>query len=133
MRLRRVVPVAVAVALATVAAVVAFAAPAATAGGTAVMTPTVWSAKAENIEVRIEGADCGSYDLGMIDRLQLKHYYSDESAFYGYEPALVQPDVSVEGVYEGPVLMQSSATDGIHHIESIARKTTSKSANSKSR
>jgi hypothetical protein len=116
-RLRRVVPAAVAAALATAAAVVAFAAPTATAGGTAVMTPTVWSAKDENLEVRIEGADCGSYDLGMIDRLQLKHYYSGESAFYAYEPALVQPDVSVEGVYEGPVLMQSSATNGIHYID----------------
>lgn len=93
------------------------AAPGASAGGGAVMTPTVWSAKDENLEVRVENADCGSYDLGMIDRLMLKNYYSSESAFYAYEPALVKPRIDIEGLYEGPVLMQSSATDGTHHID----------------
>jgi hypothetical protein len=116
-RLRAAVRPAIVVATLALAATALGAAPGASAGGTAVMSPTVWSAQDENLEVRVEGADCGSYDLGMIDRLQLKHYYSSESAFYAYEPALVQPDVSVEGVYEGPVLMQSSATNGIHYID----------------
>jgi hypothetical protein len=116
-RLSRAATAAVAVVATALAVVAVGGASGASAGGTAVMSPTVWSAKAENLEVRIEDADCGSYDLGMIDRLQLKHYYSSEAAFYAYEPALVKPDVSVEGVYEGPVLMQSSATNGIHYID----------------
>ena len=117
MRLRRALCLAGSVAALALVAAAFGAAPGASAGGTAVMTPTVWSAKDENLEVRVEDADCGSYDLGIIDRLQLKNYYSSESAFYAYEPALVKPDVEVEGIYEGPVLMQSSATNGIHHID----------------
>jgi len=95
-------------------------APGAGASGYAHMYPTVWKAGTENLQVRIEGGDCGSYDLGMVDRLQLKDWYSSESAFYGYEPALVEPHVEDEGdekLWEGPVQVQSSAVDGKHEID----------------
>jgi hypothetical protein len=88
----------------------------------ATLTPNVWSAapttsNGNEIMVKVEGAACKGYDLSMVDRLQLKDQYSSAAAFYDYEPALLDPDPeSVEGLYEGPVLVQGDATNGLHHI-----------------
>jgi hypothetical protein len=92
---------------------------AAASASAATLTPTVWRAGAagDELVVKVEGAACKGYDLSMVDRLQLKDQYSESAAFYDYEPALLDPDPeSVEGLYEGPLVVQSSAENGLHHI-----------------
>jgi hypothetical protein len=85
----------------------------------ATLSPTVWKAGSDGDElvVKVEGAACKGYDLSMVDRLQLKNQYSSAAAFYDYEPALLDPDPeSVEGLYEGPLVVQTGAENGLHHI-----------------
>lgn len=100
---------------------------AATAAGAAAatLTPTVWKAGYDNSPtVKVEGANCNGYDLSMIDRLQLKDEYSTTAAFFAYEPTLLQPpDKEVPGLYEGPVLVQSGATNGVHKIDVYCNET----------
>jgi len=96
------------------------------AGATAAtMTPTTWKAGYDDeFIVKIEGANCKGYDLSMIDRLQLKDQYSTSAAFYDYEPTLLEPDdKEVPGLYEGNVLVQSGATDGVHKIDVYCNET----------
>lgn len=97
----------------------------ATAASAATMTPTTWKAGYDSgLIVKIEGANCKGYDLSMIDRLQLKDQYSTSAAFYDYEPTLLEPpDKEVPGLYEGPVLVQSGATDGVHKIDVYCNET----------
>ena len=92
--------------------------------GAATMTPTTWKAGYSNLTVKIEGANCKGYDLSMIDRLQLKDRYSTTAAFYDYEPTLLEPpDKEVPGLYEGPALVQSGATNGVHKIDVYCNET----------
>jgi hypothetical protein len=119
-RLRRAAASGVAVVTAAVLGAVALGgAPGAHANGYVTMSPLVWKAGTENLQLKVEGGDCGSYDVGMIDRIQLKDYYSPEAAFYGYEPVLVEPEVDRKGekLWEGPVQIQSSAVNGKHEID----------------
>jgi hypothetical protein len=122
-RVRRAVRPLLAAATAALAVVALSGATAADAGAYATMTPMVWEAGTENLEIKIEDAACKGYDLSMIDRLQLKDQYSSEAAFYDYEPALVKPRIDIEGLYEGPVQVQSSAVNGIHHIDVYCNET----------
>jgi hypothetical protein len=120
-RLGRVLP-----AVAAVAAIAALLLP--TLAAAATLTPTVWKAGYENeLNVRVTGADCAGYDLSMIDRLQLKDPRSTAAAFYEYEPTLLDPDVESEpGIYEGPVLVQKGATNGLHQIDVYCNETSVK-------